>query len=226
MVLGQILALVISLADYFTEGIFSKANPAKVKFISFAAGVSVAYIFLSLLPEIYTGAVTLNKLLFLSTLAGFAIFHLLEKHIRQYYSRGQFRKEHRIIHSASSFLYFFVVGFVLVKITESNSLSGILLFIPILFHVVIDSLPRRATKKHHLRAVFASSAFLGSITATFVDVGKTTNLALLGIVGGALLYTVVRESLPRERQGRPLYFTIGLLLFKVLLLILWGIGYY
>jgi zinc transporter ZupT len=224
MVLGLLLALVISLADFFTEGIFAKDNPYKVKFISFAAGVSVAYIFLSMLPEIYNGSIVISKLIFLSVLFGFAVFHLLEKHIRQYYSRGQFRKEHQIIHSASSFVYFFVVGFVLVKITGSSNISGILLFIPILFHVVIDSLPRRVTKKHHYRAMFASSAFLGAIAATFVELGSAFNLILLGIVGGALLYTVIRESLPKEREGKPVYFAVGLLLFTVLIMILWNIG--
>lgn len=224
MVLGQILALVISLADFFTEGIFAKPSPFKIKMISFAAGVSVSYIFLSMLPEVYIGAITINKLLFLSILFGFSAFHLLEKHIRQYHVRGEFRKEHQLIHTTTSFLYFFVVGFVLVKITESSSIKGILLFIPILLHVIIDSLPRRATKKHHLRVIFASSAFLGSIVAIFVDLGRAVNLALLGIVGGALLYTVIRESLPKEREGKPLYFTVGLLLFTIMIMLLWNIG--
>jgi len=224
MVLGQILALILSLVDFFTEGLFAKASQFKIKLISFAAGVSVSYIFLSLLPEIYSGAMSISKLLFLPILFGFSVFHLLEKHIRQAYSRGAFRKEHQLIHTTTSFIYFLVVGFILVKITKSSSVSGMLLFIPILFHIVIDSLPRRATKKLHLRIFFASSAFLGSIIASFVELGKTVNLTLLGVVGGALLYTVIRESLPKERKGRPLYFTIGLLLFTVLIMLLWNVG--
>lgn len=224
MVFGQILALVLSLADFFTEGIFSKPNPFKIKFISFAAGVSISFIFLSLMPEIYSGALNINRLLFFSVLFGFAIFHLLEKHIRQHYTRAKFKKEHQIIHSSTSFIYFFVVGFILVKIAESDQIRSILFFIPILFHVVIDSLPRRATKKRHYRALFASSAFLGSIVAIFIDFGTTFNLAILGIIGGALLYTVIREVLPKEREGKPLYFIVGLLLYTVLILFLWNIG--
>ena len=224
MVLGQFLALIISLTDYFTEGIFSKPSPFKIKVISFSAGVSVSYIFLNMLPEIYTGAIGISNLLFLPILFGFSAFHLLEKHIRQYHVKGELRKEHQLVHTASSFLYFFVVGFVLVKITETSSINSILLFIPILLHVIIDSLPRRTTKKHHLRAVFASSAFLGAIAATFVDFGIIVDLSLLGIVGGALLYTVIRESIPKEREGRPLYFAIGLLLFTILIMILWNLG--
>jgi len=114
----------------------------------------------------------------------------------------------------------------LVKLTESTgSISAVLLFIPIMLHIIIDSLPRRHTKKHHLRALSAGSPFLGAILASFVDVGVTGNVILLGIVGGALLYTVVRESLPRDREGKPMYFVTGLLLFTVVILLLWNVGF-
>ncbi len=226
MAVGHILALILSVVDFFTEGLFSKPSPNKMKFISVSAGVSVSYIFLILLPEIYTGSITISRILFLAILFGFGIFHVIEKYIRQNFTGPALRKEHRLVHSLTSFVYFFVVGFLLVKLAEDDgSLSSILLFVPIALHIVIDSLPRRHTKKHHLRALSASSPFLGAILASFVDIGKMGNVILLGAVGGALLYTVVRESLPRDREGKPMYFTTGLLLFTVLILLLWNLGF-
>ena len=114
MVIGYILALILSVVDFFTEGLFSKASPNKMKFISVAAGVSVSYIFLILLPEIYSSAVAINKLLFFAILFGFGIFHIIEKYIRQNFTGPELRKEHRLIHSTTSFIYFFVVGFILI----------------------------------------------------------------------------------------------------------------
>jgi hypothetical protein len=225
MALGYVLALALSLADYLTEGLFSKASPNKIKFISFSAGVSVAYLFLSLLPEIYSGAININRMLFLSVLFGFGFFHIIEKYIRQNFHGNKLRKEHHMVHSVISFVYFFAVGFILVKVTESSVVSGVLLFIPVLLHIIIDSLPRRVTKKHHIKIFGASSAFLGAIAATFINPGVMVNLSLLGVVGGALLYTVIRESLPREREGRPMYFITGLLLFTIIIMVLWNIGY-
>jgi len=226
MAVGLVLALILSIVDFFTEGLFSKASPNKMKFISISAGVSVSYIFLILLPEIYKGAMALNRLLFLAILFGFGAFHIIEKYIRQNFVGPALRKEHRLVHSSTSFVYFFVVGFLLVKLTESaGNLSAVLLFIPITLHIIIDSLPRRHTKKPHLRALSASSPFLGAILASFFDVGRTGNVILLGIVGGALLYTVVRESLPRDREGKPMYFISGLLFFTVLILLLWNVGF-
>jgi|TARA_B100001964_G_scaffold245063_1_gene329612 hypothetical protein len=226
MVVGYILALILSIVDFFTEGLFSKVSQNKMKFISVSAGVSVSYIFLILLPEIYSGSMEISKLLFLAILFGFGVFHLIEKYIRQNFTGPALRKEHRLVHSLTSFVYFFVVGFLLVKLTEQNGdLGAVLLFIPIALHIIIDSLPRRHTKNHYLRALSASSPFLGAILASFIDVGKTGEVILLGIVGGALLYTVVRESLPREREGRPMYFITGLLVFTILILLLWNTGF-
>jgi len=226
MVVGLILALILSVVDFLTEGLFSKSSPTKMKFISVSAGVSVTYIFLILLPEIYRGAMELNRLLFLAILFGFGVFHIIEKYIRQNFTGPALRKEHRLVHSSTSFVYFFVVGFLLVKLTESTgNISAVLLFIPIMLHIIIDSLPRRHTKKQYLRILSAGSPFLGAILASFIDVGATGNVILLGIVGGALLYTVVRESLPRDREGKPMYFITGLLLFTVLILLLWSVGF-
>jgi hypothetical protein len=226
MVVGYILAIALSVVDFITEGLFLKASQGKMKFISISAGVSVSYIFLILLPEIYSGSFEISRILFISILLGFGVFHVIEKYIRQNFTGPALRKEHKLIHSTTSFIYFFVVGFLLVKLTESDGgLAASLLFIPIALHIVIDSLPRRHTKKQHLRALSASSPFLGAILASVLDVGAAGNTALLGIVGGALLYTVVRESLPAERKGKPLYFITGLLFFTVLVLLLWNIGY-
>ena len=78
MIIGYILALILSIVDFFTEGFFSKASPNKMKFISVSAGVSVSYIFLILLPEIYLRSMEINRLLFLTVLFGFGIFHIIE----------------------------------------------------------------------------------------------------------------------------------------------------
>jgi|TARA_Y100000310_G_scaffold118201_1_gene117046 hypothetical protein len=223
MVLGYVLALILSAVDFFTEGLFSKASPNKMKFISFSAGVSISYIFLVLLPEIYSSAIAINRLLFFSVLFGFGLFHIIEKYIRQNFTGPEMRKEHRLAHSTTSFVYFFVVGFILVKLVERDVVDGILLFIPITLHIVIDSLPRRHTKKHYIRVLSAASPFFGALVATFIDIGGVGNVILLGLIGGALLYIVIRESLPRDREGRPLYFIIGLLFFTVVILLLWDI---
>ena len=109
MVVGYILALILSIVDFFTEGLFSKVSQNKMKFISVSAGVSVSYIFLILLPEIYSGSMEISKLLFLAILFGFGVFHLIEKYIRQNFTGPALRKEHRLVHSLTSFVYFFVV---------------------------------------------------------------------------------------------------------------------
>ena len=225
MVFGILLAFVLSVVDFATEGLFSKANQNKMKFISFAAGVSVAYIFLILLPEIYTRSLEINRLLLLAVLFGFALFHIIEKYIRQNYHGNKLRKEHYLAHSAISFVYFLVVGYILAEVTANNLTDGILLFVPVALHIIIDSLPRRATKNLWVRLFSSSSSVLGASIYLLIDLGPVEDTVLLGVVGGGLLYHVIRESLPKDREGKPMFFITGLLLFTVLILLLWNIGF-
>ncbi len=221
---GQILAVILSIVDYFTEGIFLKITHGKLKFISFSAGVSVSYIFLVLLPEVYKGALEVHKLLFLSVLFGFATFHLIEKFIHQRFHGQQLRIEHVIIHSSVSFVYFFVVGFVLVKLAEDSVAGALLLFVPLTLHIIIDSLPRRVADNKRVRIFSASAATLGALLATLAEFGLAGDTVMLGLIGGGLLYQVVRESLPREREGKPMFFITGILSFTVVVLLLWNVG--
>ena len=225
MVIGQLLALVLSCVDYITEGKFSEDSLAKTKFISIAGGVSISYIVLILLPEVYNGAIKINQLLYLSVLAGFGTFHIIEKYIRIKYSYLKYKRHHDLIHTITSFIYFIIVGFVLVKLIDKDITTGVLFFIPILFHITIDSIPKKISKKPALKIFIASSPVIGAIIASFLAVSEAVMVALLGIISGVLLYTVTRESIPKEREGKPIFFLIGLLLFTVLILIIWNVRF-
>ncbi|MDA1197368.1 MAG: hypothetical protein O2779_05410 [Nanoarchaeota archaeon] len=222
MVLGYVLALALGIVDFLTEEMFRIPDDKKMRFISFAAGVSVSYLFLILLPEIYIGASSINPLLFFPLLFGFAIYHLIEKFIRQKHGKRAFSELHAQVHLITSFFYSLVVGFVLVKLVSQDMLQGILLFVPLTFHIAIDSLPKKMTKHYFSKAFFSSAPFIGALLGTAFETSELLNISLLGIVGGALLYMVVRESFPKEREGHPMYFLIGMFLFIDLVLVLWN----
>tara|TARA_Y100000310_G_scaffold72523_1_gene68580 strand:+ start:4019 stop:4705 length:687 start_codon:yes stop_codon:yes gene_type:complete len=223
MAYGILLAFILSAVDYFTEGFFSRSNKFKIKFISLASGVSMAYLLLILFPEVYRGAVKYGSMLSLSVLFGFGVFHIIEKYIRQNYSNKRFEKWHHIMHSYSTFIYFAMVGYLIVKIADRNTLDGMLFFIPLLFHIIIDSLPQKMIKNNFHRVFFASSALIGGIISKYVISSEIVNIALLGIVAGALLYTITRESIPRGNKGDPAYFLLGTLLFTAIILVIWNI---
>jgi zinc transporter ZupT len=78
-------------------------------------------------------------------------------------------------------------------------------------------------KNNFHRVFFASSALIGGIISKYVISSEIVNIALLGIVAGALLYTITRESIPRGNKGDPAYFLLGTLLFTAIILVIWNI---
>ena len=80
------MGIILAVAHYFNEKIHLEDPQKKKRLVSFVAGVSITYIFLLLLPEIYKGINLLSEFLFLFILSGFALFHLIEKHVYQHES--------------------------------------------------------------------------------------------------------------------------------------------
>jgi len=57
-------------------------------------------------------------------------------------------------------------------------------------------------------------ALLSAITAVSIGLG------LVSLIAGILLYVIVREFLPEKKEGRPLYFIIGIAVFMGISLLL------
>ena len=61
--LAVVMGLVLAIVHYFSERIEPKDPAIKHKIVSFVAGISITYIFLLLLPEVYEGIESLNQFL-------------------------------------------------------------------------------------------------------------------------------------------------------------------
>ena len=79
-----IFGIILTVVHYFSESIGAHFKKYRVKLVSFSAGVSIAYFFLMLMPEIYGGIESLDKFIFVYILIGFILFHLIEKYLYQH----------------------------------------------------------------------------------------------------------------------------------------------
>lgn len=225
LVLGTALAII----HYYSEVIHLHCSKRTAySFLSFAAGVSVAYLFLYLLPELTAGVQYLDNLLFFFLLAGFTLFHLIEKYIYQHEIGRKRSNELNWAHTIAFFVYYFIVGIVLAGLSVVGIRDALLLFIPIALHSSISSLSLKEVhsavhETNLMRILLSLSPLLGVLLAFFVVLSAVFFYSLLGFFGGILLYIVIRDSIPYGKQGNPLYFFIGAFFYAVVILFTQGI---
>ncbi|UCC91446.1 MAG: hypothetical protein JSV39_04005 [Candidatus Aenigmatarchaeota archaeon] len=224
--LSVVLGLILAAVHYFSDR-FEPEDPAiKHRLVSFVAGISITYIFLLLLPKVYTGIESLDKFLFLFILAGFACFHLIEKHIYQHESKDILHEELRIAHSAMFFFYHLVIGILLVELVNINVVGGVLFFVPILFYTAVSSASLKGIhisirERILLKIVLSFSTLFGVLIAYFVMVPSNILHAFLGFVVGSLLYIVIRDSIPKESEGKAIYFVLGVVVYALVIGFTW-----
>ncbi|MDO8428909.1 MAG: hypothetical protein Q7S92_06900 [Candidatus Diapherotrites archaeon] len=218
--------IILALVHFFSDKIEQLFEQKKIDFISFSAGISTAYLFLVLLPDLYTGYQLLNSFIFLLVLLGFTVFHLTEKWVYQNTSAlGDLRHKLKEVHGVTWFVYHGVLGILLAELTQSNPIMGMLFFVPILFHTGIStfSLEQLHDKlKYHLpaRALLSVSTLAGILLASQLAIPSLVTWILYALIGGALFFIVIREYIPPERQGNPRMYFIATMGFAILVFVL------
>lgn len=234
-VLSFILSFILGLSNYLSEKISFHCLRYRAEIISLVSGISVAYIFLSLLPELYEGVITTSRSLFVFVLIGFATFHIVEKFIQFHVGKGRISEELHLNHSLGLFLYDFSVGIVLANFLRMGFLEGILFFMAVLPHTALSNLSiNRVHGLHHhkemiieskpIKLFLAGASLYGVIMATTYSVSTKISHTLTGLVAGILLYVVIRETLPKDKEGNPLLFVIGVLLYSALIFWIWTLA--
>ena len=231
--LALLLAVAIGIVIFISERIYKFCAKIQSELFSLVAGISVTYIFLQLLPELYEAIPTFNKSLFIFVLLGFSMFHIVEKYIFQNVKKGHITRDLRWNHAFGIFLYDLSIGIVLVSFLKISTLNGILFFIPVFLHAAFSNLSIRnlhSIHKIHLprisnrvtKLLLAGAVFYGAILALTFQFTPKTVYVLTGLVAGILFYIIIRESIPKEKEGDPLFFIIGVLIYSLIIFGIWS----
>ncbi len=217
-----ILGFILAFIHYFSEFFHNHCNKKLVgRLLSFVAGVSVSYLFLYLLPELTQGTKNLNMLLFFFLLTGFTFFHLIEKYVYQHETGNKRAKQLNEIHTITFFCYHVLVGVVLTRLAVLGMRNILLFFVPIALHSAISSFSLKevhSSKHHesHIARIFLSlSPLFGVFFALRFGLADTYFYSSLGFLGGALLYIVIHDLIPRGKKGKPFFFFLGTFLYAV-----------
>ena len=125
LIFALVLGIILGIIHFYSEKLKLPDGANRYRVISFAAGISIAYLFLNLLPHTYEAAAHLKNFVFVFLLLGFVLFHLAEKFIYKHADQKKLARELKEVHSISFFFYYFIIGIVLYDKVLTSQLEGI-----------------------------------------------------------------------------------------------------
>ena len=214
MAIAILFSLVLGAVHFWNEKIFFKKRTLEIGVRSFIAGISVAYIFLYLLPDLYRGVTYLNQWIFVFILLGFSLVHFLEKYFYQHEKGEELLFRFKEVHYIIFLLYYFLLGAILVNLLELSIWKGLLFYLPILFYAAVSRISFAEVHIHirarkNLRLLLSLSALFGVLASAFILGQALLYNILLAFVIGAFLYIAIKDFIPKEAKGRPEYFLLG-----------------
>jgi len=226
MVISFIYGGILGVTHYFSNRLIEHKK-YQIEIRSLAAGISLSYLLIYLLPELYGGALELKRFIMLFVLLGAVTFHLVEKYLYQHSKREKFIFELRAMHAVFFFTYHFIIGIVIVAINSISNIAGLLFFIPMLFYtaasqVSLSQLHARTSEKTLVRLMLSTSTIFGVVLATIFFVPHQVYFSLLAFIAGALLYNIMVDVIPKEREGSILFFLFGTITYVIIILMLGG----
>jgi predicted membrane protein len=209
-----------------------------------AGGVSVAYVFIHVFPELEAAQATLQQAAgeslaflehhaYLVALAGLILFYGVERKVR---SAQRERGERPgpgegetttgmgvfYLHISSFAVYNALIGYLLVHREEEN-LRGLLIyaFAMALHFLVTDYGLRQDHKQTYQRIgrwILAVAICAGWLLGLAVEIHQAGVSALFAFLAGGVVLNVLKEELPAERRSRFWSFAAGAAGFTLLLL--------
>lgn len=201
------------------------------RWLSLAGGISVAYVFLHVFPELAAAQASLaaggnavawiEHHAYLVALAGIASFYGLERMIKSPRARADGAEGHgtRVapgvfrIHLASFALYNGLIGYLLVH-REEQDLRGLLFYsVAMALHFVVNDFglrcDHRATYRRKGRWMLAAAIVLGWLAGLATEMPEAAVAVLFAFLAGGVILNVMKEELPEERESRFLPFLTG-----------------
>ena len=189
--------------------------------LSAAGGISVAYVFVHLLPELQAGQEAVSNGLpglafledhvYLMALTGLALFYWVELASRD---AGGARGGARFWFSIASFAaYNAVIGYLIVHRPEDEVAGTALFAVALGLHFVIND---HALRERHADAydrlgrwVLIAAVAVGWVAGELTDISEAALGLLIAFIGGGVILNVMKEELPEDRRSRFSAFAAG-----------------
>lgn len=246
------IAFLSLVAALFLAGIHIGANRLaflqaipRSKWLSFAGGSAVTYIFLHLFPELQEwqervlggkeeGIYFIRHPLYLMALLGLACFYGLERMVRE--KKGEAAGETKEtkenseafwLHISSFAVYNAIIGYLLLHRREEDDKVTLTMFVlAMAFHFLVNDFGLLTEhQKHYLhqgRWIVSGAVLLGWVISYLVPLPDMVVSGLFAFIAGGVVLNVLKEELPEERKSNFWAFFTGVVFYAVVLLVLAG----
>jgi zinc transporter ZupT len=208
------------------------------RWLSAASGVSVAYVFVHILPELNQHQTVLDRLnigvisylehhVYLIALLGLIVFYGLEKMAK---SSRQDRKgevaspEVFWLHIASFSIYNALIGYLLLHREQPGIINLLLFSFAMALHFVVNDFGLREHHKYSYdrigRWILAAAIIVGWVLGSATEIGKPALAVLFAFLAGGIVLNVLKEELPEERDSSFWAFALGAGIYTTILLAL------
>jgi len=230
-------ALTLSAVHVFAKRLHRLNRQPRSRWLSVAGGVSVAYVFVHLLPELARGQEVINGSnlemfryvehhVYLLALLGLATFYGFERLIKLHRrklapdsppSAGVFW-----LHISAFAVYNGLIGYLLIRGESSTLVSVILYCFAMGLHFLVNDFALQSDHKSLFtsrgRWLLAIMPLAGWAMGAATEVSELTTSALTAFLGGSVILNVLKEELPEERESRFSAFLLGAIGYSLLLL--------
>ncbi len=221
--LALLLGAILTIVNFFSDSLHIAYESHRMKIISFSSGVFVTYLFLHLFPLLYE--TTRIEISMMSVLIGFTLFHVIEKYIYKHESRPVvLKREMKEVHSISFFIYHLVIGMILVRLMSRGLTETMLFFVPILLITGVSSISMKylyAHKDLQAKTLLSVSTFVGTVFAFIFTIPDTIFNSIFGFMIGTLMYVIMMDAIPKEREGNPIFFMSGIFVYMIVIMMTW-----
>ena len=227
-----VLALGMAAAHLLARRLHFLSATPRSRWLSGASGVSVAYIFVHILPDLAEHQAALEEAaplsfvehhVYLVALVGLSAFYGLERLIKRDDEDGGRNPGVFWLHIASFTVYNTLIGYLLVH-RESPGLAPLLyFFIALTLHFLVNDIGLRHDHKGLYdrwgRWILSAAVLLGWLVGVLTEINEAALAVLFAFLGGGVILNVLKEELPEERQSRFSAFALGAAGYTVLLLL-------
>ena len=230
--------VVLAVVLVFSAKIDALRGTPRSRWLSFAGGIAVAYVFLRLLPELTRAQQEMTEhhgssawlrqhLLFLVSLAGAATLFGIERAAKR---TKQMRKERGEeersaawvfwLHAALMCVYVAFIAYLLFHREQLGRVAVLGLVMAVHFSGIAVALADdyRSLFSSRGRWLLAAAVLAGGVYGYLATMPEMVHHLVLSVLAGAVIFNVIKEEIPPEQQSRFWAVAAGIIFAAALLL--------